>query len=276
MLCLPLLFAGCILHESNNIQKKRPAEPGARFRTLRRLQDYIQHLCSETDGASVLRNLNNCVWLLMYLLCFWERSQFSSQHEDVSAIVILVHNSSVFICGRKCFFTWKQPASSDPTGHVAVFPPTALAGQVSDTHVLKREGVVCGVTFGCVVVCHTYHVVELCLSRVSDRMHGRKQGRKKPLMRARKCSWNQREVFFFFALIERSSRSRRMMFSDVFFFFVNSDGERSGRSCMGVCVFFVWSSWCPSLAHAGWFVRLVGVLLLWYDFGLFYALWVKH
>ena len=154
-------------------------------------------LFSTVVTGSVLRTLNNCVWLLMYSLCFQERLQCSNQHEDVSAIVILVPNSSVFFLWEEVFVTWKQPSSSDPTGHVAVFPPTALAGQVSDTHVLKMEGVVCGVTFGCVVVCHTHHVVELCLSRVSDRMHGRKQGRKKPFMRARECSWNQREVFFF-------------------------------------------------------------------------------
>ena len=48
--CL-LFFAGCILHRSNNIQKWRSAEPGARFRTPRRLKDDIQHLCSETDGV---------------------------------------------------------------------------------------------------------------------------------------------------------------------------------------------------------------------------------
>ena len=36
---------------------------------------------------------------------------------------------------------------------------------------------------------------------------------------------------------------------------------------MAICVFFVWSSCCASLAHAGWFGRLVGVLLLLYDFG---------
>ena len=90
----------------------------------------------------VSHNLNNCVWLLMYFLCCKERLQCSNQHEDVSAIVILVPNSSVFICGEEVFVTWKQPSSSDPTGHVAVFPPTALAGQFSDTHVLKREGVV--------------------------------------------------------------------------------------------------------------------------------------
>ena len=92
---------------------------------------------------------------------------------------------------EEVFVTWKQPTSSDPTGHVAVFTPSTLAGQVSDTHVLTMEGVVCGVTFGCVVVCHTYHIVELCLSRVSDRMHGRKQGRKKPYpIRFRKLSLN--------------------------------------------------------------------------------------
>ena len=93
---------------------------------------------------------------------------------------------------EEVYITWKQLASSDPTGYVAVFPPSALAGQVSVTQILTMEGVVCGVTFD--VVCHTCHIVELCLSRVSDRMHGRKQGRKK-LMRARECTRNQRKVF---------------------------------------------------------------------------------
>ena len=41
-------------------------------------------LFSTVVTGSVLRNLNNCVWLLMYFLCFQERSQFSNQHEDVS------------------------------------------------------------------------------------------------------------------------------------------------------------------------------------------------
>ena len=56
-----------------------------------------------------------------------------------------------------------------------------------------------------------------------------------------------------------------MMFSDVFFC-VNSDGERSARSCMGVCVFCL-VFMVSILAHAGWFVRLVCFLLLLYDFG---------